>query len=41
MRCELTFRLLKDTPCTRSIERLGDIIAYPILGGLHHRYARI
>ncbi len=31
----------KDTPCTRPIERFGDIIAHPILGGLHHRYARI
>jgi Transposase, Mutator family len=31
----------KDAPCRRSIERFGDIIAYPILGGLHHRYARI
>ena len=31
----------KDTPCTRPIEKFGDIVAYPILGGLHHRYARI
>src|SRR5438876_12195967 len=31
----------KDAPCTRAIERFGDIIAHPILGGLHHRYARI
>jgi transposase InsO family protein len=31
----------KDTPCRRPIERFGDIVAYPILGGLHHRYARI
>ena len=31
----------KDTPYTRPIERFGDIIAQPILGGLHHRYARI
>jgi hypothetical protein len=31
----------KDTPCRRPIEGFGDIVAYPILGGLHHRYARI
>jgi hypothetical protein len=31
----------KDTPCTRPIERFEGIVAYPILGGLHHRYARI
>jgi hypothetical protein len=31
----------KDTPCGRPIERFGDIVAYPVLGGLHHRYARI
>jgi hypothetical protein len=33
--------LKKDAPCRRPIERFGDIVAYPILGGLHHRYARI
>jgi hypothetical protein len=31
----------KDTPCRRPIEQFGDIVAYPILGGLHHQYARI
>ena len=31
----------KDAPDTRLIERFGDIVAHPILGGLHHRYARI
>src|SRR5467141_2718093 len=31
----------KDAPCMRPIDRFGDIIAQPILGGLHHRYARI
>jgi Integrase core domain len=31
----------KDAPSTRSIERFGDVVARPILGGLHHRYARI
>ena len=30
-----------DTPCTRPIERFGEVVAHPILGGLHHRYARI
>ena len=31
----------KDAPCTCPIERFGDVVALPILGGLHHRYARI
>jgi transposase InsO family protein len=31
----------KDAPNRRPIERLGDIVAHAILGGLHHRYARI
>jgi hypothetical protein len=30
-----------DLACRRPIERFGDIVSYPILGGLHHRYARI
>src|ERR1700732_3045107 len=33
--------LEKDAPCGRQIERFGDIVAHAILGGLHHRYARI
>jgi transposase InsO family protein len=33
--------LRKDAPVSRSIERLGRIIAEPVVGGLHHRYARI
>ena len=33
--------LAKDAPYTRPIERFGDVVAHPILGGLHHRYARI
>jgi transposase InsO family protein len=31
----------KDAPYTRPIELFGDIVAHPVLGGLHHRYARI
>jgi transposase InsO family protein len=33
--------LRKDEPVGRSIERHGRIIAGPVVGGLHHRYARI
>jgi len=31
----------KDAPCGRPVERFGHIVAYQVLGGLHHRYARI
>ena len=31
----------KDAPDGRPIERVGDIVSHAILGGLHHRYARI
>jgi transposase InsO family protein len=31
----------KDCPSHRPIESLGAIISAPLLGGLHHRYARI
>ncbi len=30
-----------DAPIHRPPERLGDVVATPILGGLHHRYHRI
>src|SRR6266849_6473901 len=33
--------LAKDALYTRPVERFGDVVAHPILGGLHHRYARI
>ncbi len=31
----------KDAPYTRQVEQFGDIIAHPVLDGLHHRHARI
>jgi transposase InsO family protein len=31
----------KGAPRSRLIEPIGDVVAHPILGGLHHRYARI
>ena len=31
----------KDTPAGRPIARSGRVIAEPMVGGLHHRYARI
>lgn len=33
--------LSKDTPLGRPIERIGRIVAQPMIGGLHHRYVRI
>ncbi len=33
--------LHKDTPNFRPSEMVGDIVAMPILGGLHHRYIRL
>ena len=34
-------RIVKDALYMRLIGRIGDVVARPILGGLHHRYARI
>jgi hypothetical protein len=33
--------LRKDAPNFRRSDTLGTIIATPILGGLHHRHARV
>jgi transposase InsO family protein len=30
----------KDSPAHRSVQRLGQLAAQPILGGLHHQYCR-
>ena len=32
--------LHKDAPLHRAIQRSGIVVAVPVLGGLHHRYAR-
>jgi hypothetical protein len=31
----------KDAPTHRPIQRLGQVVARPILGGVHHQYCRI
>jgi transposase InsO family protein len=33
--------LNKDAPAFRSVQRVGTITSYAILGGLHHRYVRV
>jgi transposase InsO family protein len=33
--------LNKDAPVSRIVGRVGTIVSHPILGGLHHQYARI
>src|SRR5476651_1194744 len=33
--------LNKDAPIHRAIQRLGDIVSAPVLGGLHHHYCRV
>ena len=33
--------LCKDTPIARAVQTIGRVCAQPILGGLHHQYARI
>jgi hypothetical protein len=31
----------KDAPISQSVEHFGSIIARPMIGDLHHRYARM
>jgi hypothetical protein len=33
--------LAKDAPLVRAVEPFGEVIAMPILGGLHHKYCRM
>ena len=33
--------LQKDTPLRRAVQRIGEVAVIPVLGGLHHQYARI
>jgi transposase InsO family protein len=40
-RARMHLSLRKDAPISRPIEWCGWIIAEPVVGGLHHRYARI
>jgi hypothetical protein len=33
--------LKKDAPIPRDAQRVGRVLALPILGGLHYRYVRV
>ena len=33
--------LHKDAPITRTVQTVGQTLAVPILGGLHHQYIRL
>jgi len=39
-RSRLHLSLDKDSPDSRSVQSVGRIIAFPEVGGLHHRYER-
>jgi hypothetical protein len=41
--CRTHMSLNKDPPETRAVEppELGNVVAFPRVGGLHHRYGRI
>jgi len=40
-RSRLHLSLDKDSPDSRSIQSVGRVIAFPEVGGLHHRYERV
>jgi hypothetical protein len=33
--------LAKDAPLSRPVQGVGSVVAIPLLGGLHHQYARM
>jgi len=39
-RSRLHLSLDKDSPDSRSVQSVGRVIAFPEVGGLHHRYER-
>jgi transposase InsO family protein len=41
--CRTHLSLSKDPPTPRTIEtrERGNVVAFPLLGGLHHRYTRL
>ena len=38
--CRTHYSLDGNAPIARRVERTGQVIATPVLGGLHHRYSR-
>jgi len=40
-RSRLHLSLDKDSPDSRSVQSVGRVVAYPEVGGLHHRYERV
>jgi len=32
--------LEKDAPISRAVQAIGETLAVPVLGGLHHKYVR-
>jgi transposase InsO family protein len=40
-RARIHLALAKDSPLGRPVQMTGSVMAIPLLGGLHHRYARM